>query len=110
MSATLQDVVRCPQCSGSAVVYSCEPKCCYNHVCSDCHTSFQVLTERAGGFDRERAVAADAPASGDVTAACAACESLRVALLSSEAPNSAMLLCADCRALLRLKIDEIVPG
>lgn len=110
MPTTLSDVVRCPLCHSAAVVYSCEPKCCFNHVCGECRASFQLVTTKTGRFDRERTIAADDPPSGDPTAACAACESLKLAVLSSAGENQAVLLCANCRALLELAIEELAPG
>jgi transcription elongation factor Elf1 len=110
MPSTLSDVVRCPLCHSAAVVYSCEPKCCFNHVCGECRASFQLVTRKTGRFDRASAIAPAEPASGDPTAACAACESLKLALLSTTAENQATLLCGDCRAVLELAIEDLAPG
>ncbi len=105
----LKDVIRCPKCGGAEIVYSCEPKCCFNHVCADCRSSFEINTEKTGQYDRTTPVQAEAPVSGDPTTACAVCESLRLAVLKSEASET-LLLCADCRAVSRVVIEEFVPG
>jgi hypothetical protein len=106
---TLKDIIRCPKCGGAEIVYSCEPKCCFNHVCADCRSTFEINTQKTGQYDRTTAVDADSPDSADPTTGCAACESLRVAVLKSDA-NETLVLCADCRAISRLVIEEFVAG
>jgi hypothetical protein len=102
----LKEVIRCPQCRGANIVYSCEPKCCFNHVCADCSSHFELNTERAGRFDRETPISALEPESGEPTAACAHCESLKVAVLDG-ANERLELLCADCRTVSRLLIEGV---
>jgi hypothetical protein len=104
---SLKDVVRCPQCQSANIVYTCEPKCCFNHICADCRSTFQLNTERAGRFDRETLLNVNPAESGEPTAACANCESLRIAVINQSA---AELLCADCRAVSKLLIEEFVAG
>jgi DNA-directed RNA polymerase subunit RPC12/RpoP len=106
---TLKDVIACPKCGGKEIVYSCEPKCCFNHVCADCRSTFELNTAKTGQFDHETAISAKEPDSSDLTTACASCGSLRLAVLSS-APDETLLLCASCRAVSRLAIEEFVPG
>ena len=36
--------IACPQCGSKEVFYSCTPGCCFNHVCSDCGTTFEPAT------------------------------------------------------------------
>ena len=103
----LKDIIRCPTCSSAEVIYSCEPKCCFNHVCADCRTSFQIVTHKTGRFDREADIAPVEPASGDPTTGCAACDNLKLALTSAGPP--AILICGNCRAVLELAIEEIAP-
>ncbi len=105
----LKDAIRCPKCGGAEIVYSCEPKCCFNHVCADCRSTFEINTQKTGQHDRTTPVQAEAPASGDPTTACAACESLRLTVLKSDA-SEILLLCADCRAVSRMVIEEFVTG
>ena len=38
----------CPQCGSYEVVYSCKPDCCFNHVCSQCYTTFEPVTTKTG--------------------------------------------------------------
>jgi hypothetical protein len=106
---TLADVVRCPKCGGRDIIYSCEPKCCFNHVCADCRSTFEINTERTGRFADNKQQAVSEPGSADPTTACASCESLRVNVFASD-ENETLLLCGACGALSRMKIDEFVPG
>ena len=104
----LKDIVKCPHCGGSDVVYSCEPKCCFNHVCADCRSTFEINTQKTGEFDHESALEFAEPDSGDATTACASCESLRIAVLrEGEVP---LIVCGKCRAVSRVVIEEFVAG
>ncbi len=109
MAAALKSVIRCPHCGGADIVYSCEPKCCFNHVCADCRSTFEINTVKTGAYDRTARVDAAEPESGEPTTACAVCESLRVAVLRQEG-GDIYLLCADCRAVSRMVIEEFVAG
>ncbi len=106
---TLKGIIRCPQCGGAEIIYSCEPKCCFNHVCADCRTTFEINTQKTGSFDRTSRIEAVEPDSSDPTTACANCESLRLAVLLNT-PEETLLLCADCRAVSRMTIEEIAAG
>ena len=105
----LKDIIRCPHCGGGEIVYSCEPKCCFNHVCADCRSTFEINTHKTGRFEQENAVAAEEPLSGEPTTGCANCDSLKVAVLSVN-ESETLLLCGNCRAVLKLAIEEFVPG
>jgi hypothetical protein len=109
MALALKAVIRCPQCHGAEIVYSCEPKCCFNHVCADCRSTFELNTVKTGRYDRETAMEAEEPDSSDPTTACASCESLRVAVIQSD-EHETLLLCARCRAVSRLVVEEFVAG
>jgi DNA-directed RNA polymerase subunit RPC12/RpoP len=109
MSVTLKELIRCPKCGGADIVYSCEPKCCFNHVCADCRSTFEINTQKTGEFDRTSQLEFAEPGSGDPTTGCAACESLNLAVLRSDA-NETLLVCGKCRAVLKLTIEEFVPG
>src|SRR5690242_19251534 len=106
---TLREIIRCPQCGSSDVIYSCEPKCCYNHVCADCRSTFELNTQKTGRFDHETAISVGEPQSGEPTTGCASCESLKVAVLSSSTDET-LLLCDNCHAVSRLVVEEFVPG
>ena len=108
-SQSLAEVVRCPNCSGRDIIYSCEPKCCFNHVCADCRSTFEINTERTGRAVEAGLEPVPEPASSDPTTACATCESLRVAVFSSDATET-LLRCGACGALSRMKIEEFVAG
>lgn len=92
----------CPVCGSSAITYTCEPDCCFNHVCGACGASFQPRTratgETAGGF----VPPAPPPDSCDPTAACAKCASLAVYLM-----EDGRLVCAGCGAILELEMTEV---
>ena len=109
VAATLKDLIRCPKCQGAEIIYSCEPKCCFNHVCADCRSTFEINTQKTGCFDQETQVDAREPESGDPTTGCAACESLQIAVLSVS-DSETLMLCGNCRAVSRLVIEEFAPG
>jgi hypothetical protein len=93
--------VACPHCGSRNVIYSCEPTCCFNHVCGDCLASFELLTRDLGG---ELAVVENQPGERDSTAptvACARCESLEVHRVDDGA-SSNQLVCVSCHAHLEL--------
>jgi hypothetical protein len=105
---SLKDVVRCPQCGGADVVYSCEPKCCFNHVCAECRSTFELNTKKTGESDPIW-VDNKEPESGEATTACASCGSLKLAVLRNNDAGT-ILVCGDCQALSKLVVDEFVPG
>jgi hypothetical protein len=106
---TLKELIRCPQCHGAEIVYSCEPKCCFNHVCADCRSTFEINTVKTGQYDPTTTMEIGEPESGDPTTGCAACDSLRVGVLRTEGDET-LLLCGKCRAVLKMVIEEFVPG
>ena len=105
----LRDVIVCPQCGGREIVYSCEPKCCFNHVCADCRSTFEINNEKTGRTDPDTPIDIPDPDSSEPTTGCAQCESLRVGVLST-AGDATFLLCGKCRAVLKLAIENFVPG
>ncbi len=109
MTQTLKDLVRCPKCAGTEIVYSCEPKCCFNHVCADCRSTFEINTKKTGTFDRESDLPFNEPESGDPTTGCANCDSLNLAVLCTGGDET-LLVCGKCRAVLKLAIEEFVAG
>ncbi|MGI9103733.1 MAG: hypothetical protein ACR2IF_14940 [Terriglobales bacterium] len=106
---TLKDIIRCPKCAGSEIVYSCEPKCCFNHVCADCRSTFEINTVKTGQVMTAATTQVDEPESGEPTTWCASCESLRVAVLKSE-DHQTLLFCGACGAISKMVIEEFVPG
>src|SRR5262249_842601 len=118
--------VACPSCGSQEVAYTCQPDCCFNHVCESCLASFELATELLEGASiSNRALAlsqaahwrADRTAhwrldesvetpireedSCRPTAACARCRGLNVYQMPQDSGED-LLACADCRALLRL--------
>lgn len=108
MGLNLKDVVRCPKCGGSDIVYSCEPKCCFNHVCADCRSTFEINTQKTGAFDQATDLEFAEPESGEPTTACGACESLNIAVVRSG--DDLKVVCGRCRAVSRVVIEEFVSG
>jgi transposase-like protein len=100
-------VVSCPQCSSADVVYSCNPTCCFNHVCTNCYTTFELETTRVGEV-KEDFSAPPEPDPSNPAAPCARCGEGKVfAIASSPEPR---FVCAACKALLTLSFTEISPG
>jgi DNA-directed RNA polymerase subunit RPC12/RpoP len=98
--------IACPTCGSRDVFYSCEPKCCFNHVCENCRTTFEPVT-RPTGARRGGILAPDPlPSCTEPAVACAKCESTAVYGL----PESEGLVCAQCGAELTLELTEIAPG
>jgi len=97
--------IACPVCGSAEIVYSCEPKCCFNHVCAECRASFQTGTRLAGGRANGAVPPNPLPDCTEPTAACAKCESTRVYAL-----EDGKLVCADCGLLLELELSEICPA
>jgi hypothetical protein len=101
----IKDVVRCPTCGGSEIVYTCEPKCCFNHLCADCRTTFQLLTKKTPRTWQAEPVRAEEPPSGDPIAACAACECLRLAVVADDGGTS--IVCGACNSVLELDYQDV---
>jgi hypothetical protein len=108
MGIALKEVVKCPHCGGSEIVYSCEPKCCFNHVCANCRSTFEINTKKTGEFDQSAAAEAKEPESGDATTACASCESLKITVVKSG--DETRIVCGKCGAVSRVVIEEFVAG
>lgn len=97
--------MQCPTCGSTDVVYSCEPKCCFNHVCSDCTTTFQPVTIATG--ERLPGVAPPEPLPDctEPTVACEKCESTAVYAL-----DDGRLVCTACGAVLTMEYTEVAAG
>src|SRR5215469_14716552 len=94
--------IRCPKCGSGNVAYSCEPDCCFNHVCEDCLESFQLATRDLGrsitGLGGER-LREDSCAP---TARCAKCHSLDVHSAYPSGDGVSTTVCIACGAELEL--------
>lgn len=108
MGMALKDAIKCPHCGGNNIVYSCEPKCCFNHVCADCRSTFEINTQKTGESDHTPGSEFAEPESGDPTTACASCESLKIAVVQSG--DGIRIVCGRCAAVSRVVIEEFVAG
>ena len=97
--------VNCPGCGSGDVVYSCEPDCCFNHVCGECLTSFQLLTRDLERKSSDK-IEVEKRDSCAPTVACARCGSLRVGVIEQTEANNPLLMCVDCSTLLALEFSE----
>jgi len=98
----------CPLCGSREVTYTCDPACCFNHVCNACYATFEPFTVASGeevAIDREPVP----PDSCEPTVSCAACGSLAVFSVVSETPLRGSCACAACHALLALDFENVVP-
>src|SRR5262249_23100260 len=102
---TLPLRVSCPACGSSNVAYSCEPECCFNHVCEDCLNSFQLATRDLGIHAAALTNGLPDPDSCAPTAACASCHSLRVRSIEGEEASAVKAVCVDCGAMLELAFE-----
>jgi hypothetical protein len=100
-------LVQCPSCGSGDITYTCEPRCCFNHICAACYTTFQLFTEPLGrvlaGFEKPRQER-DCLAP---TVACARCDGVEVYMVGPAGDAQSELVCAECRALLRLGFDTV---
>ena len=94
--------VQCPTCGSEDVTYTCEPKCCFNHLCGSCYTTFELLTQPLQGTLATLQMPAQERDSLAPTVACARCESLDVYMVDRENSSPRRLVCTNCRALLEL--------
>jgi hypothetical protein len=109
LSMTLTPIsAACPQCGSADVFYSCKPECCYNHVCNQCYTTFELETTRVGEVKENFEVPPE-PDSSAPTAPCARCHKPRVFSIDGAGPPP-QFVCAACKALLTLEYTEVAPG
>ena len=109
--------VACPQCGSADVVYSCQPQCCFNHVCNNCYTTFELETTRVGEV-QEAIVAPPEPDPSGPTAPCARCGEATVFAIvpdggtaaPSQSASAGRYVCGACKALLTLELTAIAPG
>ena len=97
--------VACPTCGSGEVFYSCTPNCCFNHVCSECGTTFETVTAAKGGTLSGIVPPEPLPDAADPTAACAVCDSTSVYLTDDGSP-----VCGKCGSLLQLELTEVSPA
>src|SRR5689334_2762828 len=91
----------CPACHSRDVFYSCTPNCCFNHVCSECQSTFEPATTALGETLSGIEPPDPLPDASDPTVACVKCDSTAVYTL----PDG-RLVCGNCGAVLKLVIEE----
>jgi hypothetical protein len=99
--------VACPSCGSSDVTYTCEPRCCFNHICATCYTTFELATETLGHTLSGIAAPLTERDCLAPTVACARCDSIDVYLVEDIGSPSEQLLCTACHALLKLNVEAI---
>jgi hypothetical protein len=105
---TLQPLqVQCPACGSSDIAYTCEPKCCFNHICAVCYTTFELFTEPLGRRLTDLQLPLGQRDCLAATVACARCESVEVYMLPPAEGIPGELVCVTCHALLRLGMDAV---
>lgn len=95
---------KCPTCHSSDVFYTCHVTCCFNHVCNDCKTTFELATDLVR---KQPDWSIEPPSDRDTSlpmAPCAECEGTSVFQVG-EGPE---LFCADCRTVLTLRFEKVV--
>lgn len=102
----------CPRCGSRDVIYSCKPECCFNHVCNNCYTTFEPVTNKIGELkgDLDAGVIPPDADPSDPTAACARCGESRVFAIIEGGTPSGQLVCSSCKALLTLELSAVAPG
>ena len=100
--------VTCPQCGSTDVSYSCDPSCCYNHVCDKCYTTFELETKRVGEVAEVFDVPPD-PGPTSPTAPCARCHEPKVFAIDGVGTQP-QFVCAACKALLTLAYVDVAPA
>jgi hypothetical protein len=104
-------VVACPECGSTRdVVYSCKPECCFNHVCANCYTTFELSTNRVGEATEDLGPLPPDPDPASPTAPCARCGECKLFAIVSNGTPSDQMVCVSCRALLTLEFSEIARG
>ena len=97
--------IACPTCGSGEVFYSCTPNCCFNHVCSNCGTTFEPVTRLTGRTVEGISPPEPPPEATNPTAACARCDSIAVFMMVDGS-----LVCGNCGAVLVLELTEISPA
>jgi len=99
--------VQCPHCGLRNVVYSCNPTCCFNHVCGDCYATFELATAIVDALAGEPESIPPAPDGSNPTAPCARCGECVVFMIEDAEGADKRLLCTSCKTILQLQIENI---
>ena len=95
-------LVQCPSCGSSEITYTCEPRCCFNHLCAACYCTFELFTEPLGRVLTGLGKPPQVRDSLAPTVACAQCDSIEVYRVERVGDSHGEQVCAECHALLRL--------
>jgi hypothetical protein len=99
--------VSCPKCGSKEVSYTCEPKCCFNHLCGNCYSTFELATVPLGTKMMGLETPGEERDCLAPTTACAVCESLDLFLLDEGQGATDRLYCANCHSLLKLELESV---
>jgi len=99
----------CPECSSADVIYSCKPECCFNHVCNQCYTTFELESERVGEI-KEDLTPPPEPDSTNPTIPCSRCGECLVFLWADAAKDFPAYVCISCKAVLKASFTNIAKG
>jgi len=99
----------CPECGSADVIYSCKPECCFNHVCNQCYTTFELESERVGEVS-EIFTPPPEPDSTHPTIPCARCGECQVFLWEGAPQAFPAYVCISCKAVLKASFTNIAKG
>lgn len=99
--------VQCPSCGSNDITYTCEPQCCFNHICAACYTTFELFTEPLGRSLPSLQMSLAQRDCLAPTVACARCDSIEVYMLPEAEEGLGEVVCVSCGALLRLGMDTV---
>jgi hypothetical protein len=100
-------VVQCPSCGSADITYTCEPKCCFNHICAACYTTFQLIAKPLGPTLKDLPKPVGERDCLAPTVACGHCESLEVYMVEETDTSPPPLVCVACHVLLQLGFEEV---
>jgi hypothetical protein len=99
--------VQCPSCGSGDITYTCEPECCFNHICAACYTTFELFTEPLGQTLTDLQTPSGERDCLAATVACARCNSVEIYTVSQADSVQGELVCVACHALLRLGMGAV---
>jgi hypothetical protein len=99
--------ISCPTCNSQEVAYTCNPSCCFNHVCGNCYTTFEPFTQALGKeLFLGNLPETEVDFSGPVVS-CERCHHLVVYSIAEDEALENKLVCASCHMLLELGFSKI---
>lgn len=101
--------IACPECGSPDVFYSCKPECCFNHVCNQCYTTFELESERVGEV-QEDFMPPPEPESDNPTIPCSRCGECKVFLWKDAPEPGPTYVCVSCKATLKATFTNLAKG